>query len=245
MLGLCSGIVGGFTYSLLDDGFANILAVQTLRHGTNPFNYVSIRLMGGDPSSGGKPSGSTQGWLGDDTHHYFYLFKDKDYQFENCRLGRLMSINMLGTRVLSRIHCFFSGYNFVARIFPKKPNWAIVKCTKIFAGTIGGLLSLSITPTLRFRFSAIDSDRLVDDPAYSGAAYRTAKKVEAWHIGMLGTLLTGINFDWFSRVQANPIRFMTGVIEVTCANAIMILCIPILVANPYLLVPVAIGALLV
>ncbi len=69
---------GNIAYSLFDSGLANILGLETLRHGTNPINYLGIRLNGGDPDHGGKASGSKYG-LG--TKNYFHIFKDNEYDW--------------------------------------------------------------------------------------------------------------------------------------------------------------------
>jgi hypothetical protein len=82
---------GNCIYHLVDDGLANLLGLETLRHGTNPVSYVSIALFGGNPSHGGTAIGSTYGWASDketaSTKGYFYLFKAKwSYVYQNTKI---------------------------------------------------------------------------------------------------------------------------------------------------------------
>ena len=47
-------ILGSFVGSLFDEGFANVIGLQTLRDRTNPLDYFSIRHAGADPDHCGK-----------------------------------------------------------------------------------------------------------------------------------------------------------------------------------------------
>lgn len=253
-----SYFVGNAVYSLLDAGLANVLCVQTLRHGTNPINNLRIRVTGGDPSHGNKLTGATKdiGFL-DDTRGYFYVFKDSemfdkgasiedvDFFKTNSRLiNRIVTTKGILNRCLPRVFTALSGYNIVAPVFSKlKYQSKAIKCLRVFIGILGGTASCLIAPTIRFRFSQIDPMRLETDPRLK-IAYRTKQAVEPWRIGLLGTLLTGVNKTWPSRVKAHPRKFLTGVVQLTVAIAITILCVHILIANPLLVIPAIVGALL-
>jgi hypothetical protein len=216
---------GNVCYNLYDTGLANLLGVETLNHGTNGLNYLRIRLFGGDPSQGGKSSGSTDKWCDDNTKNFFYMFKDTDFQTEgpfNGLTKNLIATPFIGKRVLPRLHCFLSGYNFNARLMPQS-DFVLFRYTRIFFGTMGGITHLNLVPTLRFRFRQIDPNRLKNDPAYGGLAYRTTEKVEVWRLGMMGTILTGVNLNWFSRVKAHPLKVATGIVQLTCAVALTLL----------------------
>lgn len=237
---MTSLLIGHGLSSLYNDGLANILGLETLRHGTNPFNYLRIIFSGGDPAHGGKPSGST-GNVNDDTRNFFYLFKDSQcIPTSSLHISiylRVLELLPGGlARALPLKHSFRSGYYFTYNKFYDKLKIFPV----IILSNISGLLSL-ITPTLRFRFSRIDPERLPNDPEYSGLAYRTTQKVEAWRLGFFGSLITGINRDWFSRAKSNPYKIMTGVAQLTAAVALTCLAIPTIVAAPHLAV---IGSLL-
>jgi hypothetical protein len=250
MLGLSSFVYGNAVYSLLDDGITNVLGLETLRHGTSPFNYVSIRLFGGDPNHGAKRTGSTHGWMQDNTENYFYVLKDSEYSptinYQSLStLAKIITfpffIKGIGYRIFSRQHTFFSSYNTTAQLLPSNSSYLAIKCSRVFLGIFGGLVGLCITPTLRFRFSTIDSQELENDSNYHGIAYRTKHKVEAWRIGLLGSIITGINLGWFARAKAHPLKVLTGVAQITCAVALIVLYVHVAVANP---IPTIAGALL-
>jgi hypothetical protein len=250
MWNLCVLGVARFSYSLLDDGIANLLGLQTLRHGTNFFNYLSIRVYGGDPQQGGKTTGSTKGWVNDDTRNYFYLFKDSAFQITSPYEGihelykGPLRISAISSRFSSRGHVFLSGYNFTARVLPVDSNSnCIRKLFRLMLGLLGGIPNLLLTPTLKFRFSKIDSSRLLNDPYYHGAAYRTMQKVEWWRIGLFGSIVTGVNLNWFERFKANPLKVLTGVVQLTAAVALAVLSVGFTLASPYLFVPGLIGIL--
>jgi hypothetical protein len=75
-------------------------------------------------------------------------------------------------------------------------------------------------------------------------AYYTRQTIEPWRIGLLGSLLTGVNLDWFSRVRAHPFKILTGIVQITSAIAITTLCINSLIANPSLVIPAIAGILM-
>jgi hypothetical protein len=228
-----------FAYHFFDDGLANTFGLETLRHGTNPVNYLGIIAAGGQPAQGGTLTGSTNGFHDDQitgkTKGYFYIFKDSELQ------------NWLAKRLLPYMHSFLSGYNFTANILylnDYESDSMVVTTFRVFFGTIGGMFSLVVTPVLKFRFSNIDHTRLTDDPSYGGMAYRTKQAVENWRIGLIGTLISGASYGWYERIQANPGKILTGVIQLTVGVALAILIANTLVASQALITPVAVGALL-
>jgi hypothetical protein len=127
---------------------------------------------------------------------------------------------------------------------PEKSPCFIVRISRLCLGVISGIFSLIFSPTLQFRFSKID-ESFENDRHYCGIAYCTSKKVEAWRIGLMGSLITGVNFDWFARVKAHPSKFLTGVAQLTCAVALIALGMNLVLTNPALLDPLLVGALLV
>lgn len=204
--------LGNATYSLLDDGIANILGLESLRHGTNPTNNIRIRIFGGSPAHGGKSTGSTKGWCVDNTQNYFYVFKDSEFGLIGHTPNLFDKIFLLipRARLHPYLHSFLSGYNLIGRVTPNIP--VIGSIIKI----AGGILSLALSPTLRFRFSTIDRIRFEEDYQYSGLAYKTPQKIEAWRLGILGSLITGVNPGWFSRVREKPLKVLTGVAQLSC-----------------------------
>lgn len=248
---ITSYIIGNWIYRLADNGLANLLGLETLRHGTNLINFFGIRFFGGDPSHGGKITGSTEGHNDDkDVKNYFFMFKDSERKSDTdidkrCSFYEKAIITFIGQpEILVRWHTFLSGYNFSYCVFKGKAQSKAENIGRIIFSGLGGLTTLIFTPILHFRFSKIDPNRLQDDPHYHGAAYETSQKVEAWRIGIIGTLISGVNKEWFSRVKNNPTKVLTGVAQLTVAAIITILALNIIIAQPYLLVPAGIGMIL-
>lgn len=255
MLPVTSFITGATVYRLFDDGLANFLGLETLRHGTNPVNYISIRIFGGDPTCGGNSSGSTHcaaaytGMNDPNLANHFYLFKDTEmYKVRGFESPIKNIIYPTAKRVLPVIHSALSSYSFVTRNFSSNDDM-IVKIVGTIIGVFVGLVAGAFTPTLHFRFNEIDHSRLKNDREYSGIAYKTSQKVEAWRIGLIGTLTTGLNFEWFERMRANPYKILTGVIQLVSSIALAYFAIYAVVAMPQLsipavVIPTIIGALL-
>lgn len=247
MLNIGGYFLGNTLAALYDDGIANVLGLETLRHGTSPINYFSIKIRGGLPAHGGKDSGSTVNWRNDDlenTKNHFYLFKDSELKFHNHydqlskpqkALDSLICSCVL--RFLPRLHVFLSGYNFTAKRVPKSLEASF--------GVIAGVVSVLLSPTLRFRFSKIDSSRLLNDDTYDrGQAYRTPYHVEPWRIGLVGSILTGVNLDWYTRAKVNPMKITTGVLQIIAAIFLTKCAIIAVAANPCITVPLMIGSVL-
>lgn len=223
-------LAGYIASDLFDDGLANLLALETLRHGTNPISYIAIRLLGGDPIYGGKSFGATGDYFdlvkfppavakSFDPSGYFYLVKDSHYTVDkNC----LYFPPSLVKRLIPLFFIGFSGYNLTFKMTERflwdKSKWKISK--KIIAISVA-LFSVMITPTIKMRFCTITSSRFNDDPAAESWAFRTPRKVEAWRIGILGSLCTGINGEWWLRVRKKPYKVLTGITQIGCAIGII------------------------
>jgi hypothetical protein len=213
---------------LIDDGVANILGLQTLRHGTNFVNYIGIRILGGDPSHGGKSSGSSCPVKHRDlenTRGRFYLFKDSDmavgkYQGLNI-IERCIDRPFIAKRFLPRLHASLSGYGLGSKSIEEIS--CHLKPVKIFAGISSLLINVVAVPTLRFRYSKIDSHIFEDDMAYGSKAYKTKYKVEAWRIGLFGSIVTGFNSEWCYRAKKNPKKILTGIAQLAFGIGLTIL----------------------
>jgi hypothetical protein len=242
-------------YELFDSGLANTLGLETLNHGTSFSNYLSIRMIGGDPNHGGKETGSTKGLhIRGETKNCFYVFKDSEFnyiigEFNHASnnsskfnllyiFNKMVSIKGIGNRILPRVHAAISGYNFVARMFSGiEDESSRIKHLSVCLSSISGIFNALFSPRLRFRFANIDSKRFQNDDSYSGGAYLTEQAIEPWRIGLLGSLLVGvINADLFARMKANPHKVLTGVIQISTALVITTLYINTIVANPALVI---------
>lgn len=239
-----SFLLGKCIYNQVDNGVANVLALETLRHGTNPYSNLLIRHNGGNPECGGAEFGSThrltQGSTNQlDSRNYFYLFKDPSEASwgGTCGIMEAPLNEQLGARILSRVHARLSGIEFTDKLLERKNSPQFIKN---FSAAIGRL-SIFISPTLRFRFSNIDPLRLENDPDYHGLAYRTKKVVEPWRLGLVGSLITGADDNWFSRAQKKPKKVLIGAVQIATAVIATTLYINIIRAYPCMAVA---GALL-
>lgn len=210
---------GCIVYHAADEGLAKFMCLETLRHGTNPISNLWIRVRGGLPSYGGGERGSTHPCHGKslklkNCESHFYIFKDTEFSFERLKNDGIQKLFYTFTkRLLPRVHATLAGVS----LFSDFTNYRILNFSlKAF----GGITSFFLSPTLRFRFSKIDAERLENDPDYGQSAYRTRQIVEPWRLGILGSILTGVNFSWFSRVKNNPQRVLIGAILLASSAAI-------------------------
>lgn len=202
-------LAGKLIYALVDQGIANTLALETLRHGTNPISYIFIRIMGGLPNLCVTNCnwGSTFG-LAADASRYFFVFKDSEFPWYKAPL----LLQPIIKSILPYGHKFLSAYNLVFhRMKMKIP----------FIARIAGIVNCFITPVLKFRFAEIDPKIFINDPDYGGAAYKTNEVIAAWRIGILGSLITGINFQWLDRVCTKPEKFITGIVQLAVGGSLI------------------------
>jgi len=208
-------------YTLLDDGLANLLGLQSLRHGTCLTNYVSILTHGGDPSHGGKESGSSAGGqplMGkemaeryiQESQGHFHVFADNDFKGAK---GCMPLFTHAVVCFLPLMHTTFSGMGtFVS---PESKGCVAT------AGRVAGAVLNFFTPTIRFKFTEGEmGGRFECDPDYGPAALRTRHKIEPWRTGIVGTLAVGLNLGVFKRILEHPIKFLLGVIEIVAAAAL-------------------------
>lgn len=196
-----SFLFGSTVYSLIDCGIANVLCVETLRHGTDPVAYINIRLNGTDR----KYDESTVGRLTPRIHQRTYILK------EDCDWIH---------SIWPRFFAFTSGVRRCDSLMSSFP-----KPIRNISSCVGGVISCVLTPTINFRFrkDEITQDRFELDRGFIGApdditpAYCTKFKIEAWRIGVLGSILSGVDNNLFHRIKNNPMRFVKGLTQVTGA----------------------------
>jgi hypothetical protein len=205
---------------LLESGLTNIFCLESLKHGTNLYNYASIRMFGGDPAHGGKDSGSTKGQCDDDTKDKFYVFKDSDARIniQNKIFNYINSFRLiwLVKQHYLKQHIFLSGFNSVYYKLPETSNHSAEYIKKGMA-SLYGLINVLIVPELCFKYKSSELRVFHNDPCYSGMAYFTYEKIEPWRAAIIGTLAVGLSRDMFSRIYENPSKFLYGVAEVSAA----------------------------
>jgi len=242
--------LGWTSYKLADQGFANLLGLETLRHGTNLINYLGIKTFGGLPSHGLKDTGSTKGNNLDDTRGAFYAFKDSEWQRSTnhfCVLHRILDMSFIGKRVLPNGHKGLAGYNATLNYLhlPLPDSRTQQRITNLFIrviGTLGALITVLTVPTIKFRLTPKEiSEKFSNDPSYSGKAYKTAHKIGMWKIGVLGTITQGLNLGVFRRIGQNPCKSLTGIVQLTAAVGLGALVLSLYPAAASLVVPATIG----
>jgi len=178
------------TYNLFDAGLSQFLALDTLRHGTNPASYIHILFNGADPSHGGSITGSSIALarsLQENAKGYFYVFKDSAFlqspecpnASDNPQSPIPLICNTALKIIFPRLHAIASGISSTG--LPEDENVSVEKAA---IGALSGLF----TPTVKFRFTpedaqchtpsdpSIDPDTCIfeDDADYRGGiAYRT------------------------------------------------------------------------
>lgn len=202
-----TGIGAIATYKLFDDGLANLLNLETLTHGTGPKGFIGISLFGADPNYGGSSSGSSQG-INNQNHvnrsrNYFHVFKDSEYPY-----SAFNPVYWLTPKVLPRMHAILSGI----ATFGSNVDEINFKPIRTMVGAFFG----AITPTLKFRFRPEDivgcktNCRFENDPDYMDMAYRTAHRISPLHLGILGSVIQGVNPTMLYRMASNPLKVLKG-----------------------------------
>jgi hypothetical protein len=230
-------------YALFDEGIANLLGLQVLRHGTSLPNYVSILTEGAKTKFGGSYQGSSafvqdmnkNSEYIENSKNYFHVFKDSDAVPMNKKIdikyvdGKKIEevtnevdhefccspylIGQVFNRALPTMHSVFSG----THMFTSENEVGPVAVVKKVAGGVLGFF----TPTLRFKFTPEEMKATFeDDPDYSGLALRTNKNIGPEHLGILGSLRQGLNLQVFERIFHHPLKFLLGLIQVVAAVAL-------------------------
>lgn len=228
----CSNVL--LVEQFLDWGLANLLLLETLRHKTGLFSYISIRLKGGCTNRGGMATGSTaSGEVDDDTRGKFYLFKDTFMgERRDCSQG-YVSGGGHGTGVkfdpLAAIapntHAFLSARSSLSDFLFKVPyqnledgshRWLKETLTNFW-----GFFMIT-APSLKFRCTLQDliDHEFKDDPMYDGLAWLTYKDCSASWIGPWGivcALVRGLRQGFAREVTWMPSRafrkIATGLIQ--------------------------------
>jgi len=246
--------LGWTSCRLADQGVANLLGLETLRHGTNLINYLGIKTFGGLPSHGFKSTGSTKGFHPDNTTGAFYTFKDSEWDLEADSKNKhpilskiILNLGFIFKRVSPIGHSGLAGYNATLNYLhlPSPDSQTHLKITNLFIiiiGTLGGLVTMLTIPTIKFRLTPNEiKEKFNNDPSYDGMAYKTAHKIDMWKIGVLGTMTQGLNLGVFRRIAQNPCKSLTGVVQLTAAVGLGVLGLSLYPAAASLVVPATIG----
>lgn len=217
---------------LIDQGLANSLGLATLRHGTNPFSWISIHLLGAIPALGGNSIG------GDYGNHFDYQNRGRVYFAAGMRVSE---ISVFRKRCLIRAipkgYAARSTWNLLNKLIPMSS-----KINAYLAIPIGVLL-----PTIKFRFTNLEVKEMVQDPT-TQLACSTNKWVSPLNIGIIGTVYKSVTNHTFTLIKEHPWRVITGLAQLALSGAIvyaMMTTVPaFLVANKVTIVAgIALGVL--
>ena len=201
-----------------DQGLANACGLATLRHGTNPLSWLSIHLTGANPHMGGSSIG---GDFGNGFHAQnigrFYMATDEG------RWGQNFISRGMKTRVVPRGYAIDSTCNLLTKVY----------IPKIFSQIIAVYVGAYILPTIRFRFSQDEVNKMKPDRSIPGYARSVDYAISPLNIGFAGTIKNAFTLKTFSRINENRARFITGVAQLClCAFVVQYL----MMASPALFV---------
>jgi hypothetical protein len=167
-----------------DQGLSNALGLATLRHGTNPYSWVSIHIMGADPSYGGAAIGG-----------------DFGMGFDHQNRNNFFVAHRYTGRVISRGYAMMSTANLINKIIP-------------YIGYVFGIYIGLILPNIKFRFSdkEIQGSFRVDPTMRNDAIY-TGNRICPWRIGVIGTIFAVFSTDTFENMCSDPLRVITGIAQ--------------------------------
>lgn len=151
-----------------------------------------------------------------DASRNFFVFKDSELPWRDSKLSWIKNCPLLLKSIMKSAlpypHKFLSAFNLV---------FCSMKIKHFAIACIAGIVNCFITPVLKFRFAQIDPKIFINDIDYHGCAYKTKEVVAAWRIGILGSLVTGINFQWLDRVCKKPEKFINGILQLAAGVALM------------------------
>lgn len=218
-----------FLYKLYDDALANILALETNRHGTSLYSYAKIHMQGAKVCYGGHIRDAYQGH----SQNRIFVFKDHASFSEN-----------LSFSIKDRLSTFLCSMGYSQGAYSASMRHGLEALGNL--GVPSSLLRpfvlpsiiLSIplgilSPTLKFRFTPEQLDKDFREDNEGGALY-TEKDISPTHLGISGSLIQGVNFSIFKRIYNKPSKFILGCVQLTAAVALT--CIYTGLATPFPLV---------
>jgi len=175
-------------FHLLDNGLANFLALDILKHGTNIKAYISIFFRGADPKMGGSNQGVYSPGSPNCTNQFYVM--------PNSAKSGATMINSI-------------------MVPPSYTHMASATMLGRKAGDGGSLQSTLLgfcTPTLRFKFRPDDvaMPRFEETDRLEGALC-TTHSISPGRLGIFGSLRQGIGPSMFRRMARHPIKVLSGI----------------------------------
>ncbi len=207
-------------FDLFEDALAEMLCLRTYSHGTAPHSYYSIISRGADPAYGGRAdkgegaSNRLHGAPYENTGNFDS--RDKIYVIPDDNLTGF-SLEYLGNFAgLSRNRMATHAYATGTTSGELFGSCAAGNCILLTIAETFSFILTFLSPILKFRFTREESDvmQFQEDPTFSlaPAAY-TKHSISPDHIGLYGTIVHGFSGDLYGRIQAEPERFMCGLLK--------------------------------
>jgi len=187
---------------VVDQGLANTVGLETLRHGTNPLSWLSIHLFGAMPSFGGSSIGGDYGMgLDRQNRGRFYFARDSD-NYGSIRLA--FKFKELEKRAIPKGYSYSSSKQLCMRV------GLDAEIAMIISGYAAALL-----PTIKFRFSneKIESFHPDNSSNFVRKACSTTEWQSPLNIGIVGTIWNSLTYKTFVHMWNNPSRVITGIAQ--------------------------------
>ena len=237
-------LIGLFTQCIAD-----MLCLETLKHGTSLKNYLNIRVHGADPKFGGMKGGSSclsNVEALNSTRGYFFAFKDSGV------------INLEFLPIRMQLMGDKKALNAFKRSVSIDASWATpyvsiplgTRMHALMSGACSGGSTMAcvshivlsfFTPTVNLRFIpeklnlsryenvkeicdndlALQQNRFQEDQDYGGMAWKTKKAIGVNHIGLRGILKQGVKGDILQRIKNNPRKCLFGAVRMVALCLIL------------------------
>ncbi|MGH2612193.1 MAG: hypothetical protein ACRDFB_03980 [Rhabdochlamydiaceae bacterium] len=230
---------GHMTGRFADQGLANTLGLNTLRHGTNLISWLAIHIIGALPSMGGSSVGGDAGFNFDTQNiNKFYLIKDSGLIFTRSEKSSCIwnfferSTYAFG---FSRIYAGKSTLNLCTYILGGfgriNLNQIILPKHKKLFQVIGLIIGI-FHPILKFRCSPeVAASYTDDDTLIWNAACSTHQGIAPWNIGILGTVSNSLTLKTFNRILDNRQKLITGLAQLALAGCSAYYLAPLMTAH--------------
>lgn len=206
---------------LFDQGVANVVGLETFRHGTNPISWASIHVFGAVPAMGGSSVGGDYGNGFDYQNRGRFYFAKVPPRYENVDMFKRSYM----PRILPKAYAISSSFNLLNNMHLPTP----------IAAVAGGIIG-SLTPVVKFRFSDHQIEQMIPDRTLeNGLACSTDEWKTPLNIGIVGTFWQTLTYRTPIRMFNHPIRVITGVAQLAlCGVAIYFAAqylLPVLIAH--------------
>jgi hypothetical protein len=175
-------------FHLLDNGLANFLALDILKHGTSIKAYISIFFRGADPKMGGSNQGVYSPGSPNCTNQFYVM--------PNSAKSPITAINSI----------------YVPAAYTHMASATMLGHKAGDGGSLKAALLGFCTPTLRFKFRPEDvkTPRFEETNRVTGALY-TTHSISPGRLGIFGSLRQGIGLSMFRRMARHPHKVLGGI----------------------------------